>query len=207
MNALFENIKKLMGWCPNAKTAETRSQTITDDFESHNKADGDKAKNPKILSQFSRLYSRLDFRLLLPAFLFTPFYINLLFYRNVNLEFFFLGFSLSLVFYIMYWNKQMQQYDTIAKNPIVRSFSKNIYIRFFLLFILIFILILVFLPYAIDFFNIQSIYSFLAGSLTLLWGIYLQLIYWERKNHMKIYVKNENGLQKTYAVGTKEGGI
>lgn len=38
-----------------------------------------------------------------------------------------------------------------------------------------------------------------------MWGTSLQLIYWEKKNHMKICIENENGFQKTYAVGEKEG--
>jgi hypothetical protein len=180
---------------------------LAEEIKSYNGAKGEKDGNPKILSQFSRLYSRLDIRLLLPALLFTPFCVNLLFQRNVNAEAFFLGFSLSLAIYFLYWNKQMQRYDTIAKNPIVRSFSKKVYLQFFLPFILIFILVIVSLPYIIDFLNIQSIYSFLAGTWLFMWGSYFQLIYWEKKNHMKIYIKNENGLQKTYAIGIKEREI
>lgn len=48
-------------------------------------------------------------------------------------------------------------------------------------------------------------YSFIAGAWILMWGgSYLQLIYWEKENHMKIYIKSEKGFQKMYALGEKE---
>jgi hypothetical protein len=51
-------------------------------------------------------------------------------------------------------------------------------------------------------------YSFVAGLWILtMWGTSLQLIYWEKKNHMKICTENKNGFQKTYAVGDKEGKL
>jgi hypothetical protein len=40
-----------------------------------------------------------------------------------------------------------------------------------------------------------------------MWGFYFQLIYWEKKNHMKIYIKYENSLEKIYAIGKKEGEL
>nr|WP_269848934.1 DUF1673 family protein [Methanosarcina horonobensis] len=54
--------------------------------------------------------------------------------------------------------------------------------------------------------NSQSMYSFIAGIWILtMWGTSLQLIYWEKKNHMKICTAYENGFQKTYTIGEKEG--
>jgi hypothetical protein len=45
------------------------------------------------------------------------------------------------------------------------------------------------------------------GTLILIWGFYFQLIYWERKNHMKIYIKRENAQQKLYVLEEKGGEL
>jgi len=106
MDVFTKSIRKLMGWCPNAKTLETGSRI-------------------RFLSRFSSLFSRFDVRILLPAIFVTPFYINLLFRKGVNTEAFFLGLLLSLMIYLLSWKKQMQRYDALAKKPIVRSSKKK----------------------------------------------------------------------------------
>lgn len=204
MSIKVESIKKLMGWCPNAKTTETRSQASIANFEIHDRSGGEKARSPKVLSRFSRIFSRLDSRILLPTLFFTPFYVNFLFQKGINAEAFFLGLSLSLLIYLLCWKKQMRQYDALAKEPIVGSSSKKIFFRVFLTMILFFILPLVFWSYIPSFINFRSLLSFTAGAWILMWGSYLQLIYWERKNHMRICTRIENGFQKTYAIGEKE---
>lgn len=41
-----ENIKKLMGWCPNAKTAGTGPQLSPDNFEANDRSGGEKGDRP-----------------------------------------------------------------------------------------------------------------------------------------------------------------
>jgi Protein of unknown function (DUF1673). len=203
MNVLIKNIRKLMGWCPNTKTLETKSRISSANFESYDQSRGEKARNPGISSRISRLSSRFDVRILLPTLFSTPIYINLLFQKGINEEAFFLGFSFSLLIYLLGWKKQIHYYDSLAKKPVVGSSSKKILLWIFSALILFLILPMVFLSQISSFLNARSLYSLVAGSWILMWGIYLQLIYWERKNHMKIYVKNENGFQKMYAIGEK----
>ena len=200
----LEYIKKLMGWCPNAKIAETQHSIHPEYFEANSLSGGEKDRNPRISSRFSRLFSRLDVRILLPTLFSTPIYINLLFRKGINAEAFFLGFSLSLLIYLLGWKKQMHHYDSLAKKPIVGSSSKKILLWIFLALILFLILPMVFLSQIPSFLNARSLYSLVAGAWIFMWGSYLQLIYWERKNHMKIYIKNEKGFQKMYAIGEKE---
>ena len=137
MSLKVENIKKLMGWCPYAKTLETGSRISLDNFEAPDLPGGEKARSPEILSRFSRLNSRLDVRTLLPIIFLTPFYINLLFRKGVNAEAFLLGLSLSLLFYLLCWKKQMRQYDALAKKPVVGSSLKKTFFRVFLALILL----------------------------------------------------------------------
>lgn len=205
----LEHIKKLMGWCPNAKASEIRSWDNPANFEIYDQSGGEKARYPKISSQYSKLFSRLDVRLLLPALFLTPFYLILLFLKGVNTEAFFLSIFLFLLIYSLCWKKLMQQYDAIAKKPIFSSFSKIVLllVSLSLIWFLIFP-IRVFLSYTPSSNNSQPLYSFIAGIWILtMWGISLQLIYWERKNRMKICIKNENGFQKMYALREKKGEL
>ncbi|MGB9927969.1 MAG: DUF1673 family protein [Methanosarcina sp.] len=196
----MKSIKKLIRWCPNAKVTETGPWIYSTSFESYNQPGGEKSRNPKILSQFSKLYSRLDVRILLPAIFLSPFYINILIQRGVNTKAFFLGLSLSLIIYCLYSNKQMQRYNAVAKKPVIHFFSKKKAFEIFLAIILFGILFILLLPYTLKLLDSRSIFSFLASVWLFLWGNYFQLIYWEKKNHMRIYIKNENGFQKIYAV-------
>jgi hypothetical protein len=45
MNIFTKSIRKIMGWCPNAKALETRSQTVPANFEAYDKSGGEKAGN------------------------------------------------------------------------------------------------------------------------------------------------------------------
>lgn len=200
----LEYIKRLMGWCPNAKTLEKRSRVSPVSFEAYDRSRGEKARSPTALSRFSRL----DVRLLLPALLLTPIYIIMLFLKGVNSEFFFLGILFSLLLNSLCWKKLIHECNALVKKPDVRYVSKIV--LFYVFLSLIWFSVLPFIvfrsyhtPYSID---SQSMYSFIAGLWILtMWGTSLQLIYWEKKNHMKICTENENGFQKTYAIGEKEG--
>ncbi|AKB23660.1 hypothetical protein MSMTP_0191 [Methanosarcina sp. MTP4] len=202
----FEQIKKLMGWCPNAKTAEAGPRISSVNFEAYDRSGEEKARSPTVPSQHSRLDTQL---LLLPIF-FTPVYINL-FQKGINTEAFLLGLSLSLPIYLLGWKKQMHQYNAAKKKPVVSpSFRKSLFCVILFLF-LGFTLLIASLPYisshAAHLLNDRTLNSFASGTLIPMWGFYFQLIYWERKNHMKMYMKREKGQQKLYALGEKGGKL
>jgi hypothetical protein len=207
MDVFIKSTRKLMGWCPNAKTLETGSRISPANFEAYARSGGEKARNQGVPNRFSRLFSRFDVRILLPTLFFTLYFINLLFQKGVNAEAFLLGLSLSLLTYLSGWKKRMNKYDTLAKKPAVVSSFKKTFFWIFSVIILGLILSMVFLSYILSYtaisLNARSLYSFVAGALILMWGTYLQLIYWEIKNHMKIYIKSEEGSQKMYALGEK----
>ncbi|WP_341536976.1 DUF1673 family protein [Methanosarcina barkeri] len=96
---VFDQIKKLMGWCPNAKALEAETRISSANFEV-NDLSGRKKASPTVPSQHSRLDTQL---LLLPIF-FTPVYTNL-FLKGINTETFLLGLSLSLPIYLLGWKK------------------------------------------------------------------------------------------------------
>lgn len=198
----LEFMKELMGWCPNAKTVEVGSRISPTNFEEYYQSTGDKATNTKPHD----LFSRLDVRLLLPTLFLTPFYIVMLFLKGVNLDFLFLGILFSLLINSLFWKKQIREYDATVKKPTARYVSKIV--LFFVFLSLVWFLIfppIVFLSYTPSSINSQSMYSFISGTWILtMWGACLQLLYWEKKNHMKICIKNENGFQRTYTINEKE---
>ncbi|MCQ1535060.1 DUF1673 domain-containing protein [Methanosarcina sp. KYL-1] len=200
----FEQIKKLMGWCPNAKTAEAGPWISSVNFEEYGRPGEEKARSPAVPGQHSRLDTQL---LLLPIF-FTPVYINL-FQKGINTEAFLLGLSLSLPIYLPGWKKQMHQYDAAKKNPVISPFFRRSLFCVILFLFLGFTLLMAFLPYisshAAHLLNDQTLNSFVSGTLIPMWGFYFQLIYWERKNHMKMFMKREKGQQMLYALGEKGG--
>lgn len=202
---VFDQIKKFMGWCPNAKALETGSRISSVNFELYDQPGGEKARSPIALSRFSRL----DVRILLPTLFLTPIYIIMLFLKGVNSEFFFLGVLFSLLINLLFWKNQLREYDAAVKKPTVHYVSK-IVLFFVFLSLILFLSFppMVFLSYTPSSINSQSMYSFIAATWILtMWGACLQLFYWEKKNHIKIYIKNENGFQKTYAIGEKEGEL
>jgi len=207
MTLILEYIKKSMGWCPNAKALQTGSRISSTNFEAYDRSRGEKARSPMALSRFSKLFSRLGARLLVPTLFLTPFYMIMLFLKGINSEFFFLGILFSLLINLLFWKKQIREYDAAAKKPTVRYVSK-IVLFFVFLSLILFLSFppMVFLSYTPSSINSQSMYSFIAATWILtMWGACLQLFCWEKKNHMRIYIKKENGFQKTYTIGEKEG--
>ncbi|KKG06919.1 DUF1673 domain-containing protein [Methanosarcina mazei] len=202
---VFDQIKKLMGWCPNAKKLEAVNQNSFSNFEAYDQSGKEKSN----VSKASDKHSRLDIQLFLFPFFFTPIYINL-FQKDINTEAFLLGLSLSLPIYLLGWKKQMHQYNAVKEKPVISpSFRKTLACIVLFLFLGI-TLLLVFLPYISPYFyllNDQTLNSFVLGTLILMWGFYFQLIYWERKNHMKIYIKRENAQQKLYVLEEKGGEL
>jgi len=206
MTLILEYIKKSMGWCPNAKALQTGSRISSTNFEAYDRSRGEKARSPMALSRFSKLFSRLGARLLVPTLFLTPFYMIMLFLKGINSEFFFLGILFSLLINLLFWKKQIREYDAAAKKPTVRYVSK-IVLFFVFLSLILFLSFppMVFLSYTPSSINSQSMYSFIAATWILtMWGACLQLFCWEKKNHMRIYIKKENGFQKTYTIGEKE---
>jgi Protein of unknown function (DUF1673). len=203
---VFDQIKKLMSWCPNTKMLETKPRISSANFKTNDRSRGEKARSLNVPSQ----HSKLDTQLLLLPIIFTPVYINL-FQKGINTEAFLLGLSLSLPIYLLGWKKQMHQYDAVKRNPVVSPFFRKIFFCIFIFLFLGFSLLMAFLPYisshAAYLLNDQALYSFTTGTLVLMWSFYFQLIYWERKNHMKMYMKREKGKQKMYVLGEKGGEL
>ncbi|MDR7666230.1 DUF1673 domain-containing protein [Methanosarcina sp. Z-7115] len=199
---VFERIKKLMGWCPNAKAHETRRHVSPENFDSYVP---DRARDDNIDLKTPGWLRRISNQILLFAIFLT--FVHLLIYNQIGLNFdltinLLTGSIPALSYFVFYWNERIQRFNDIAKKPVVRYVSKVSYL--WILIIIILLILLMVLSYLIR----QSWHSALFGLsiiLFLTWGFYFQLIYWEKKNRMKIYIKYENSFEKTYAIREKEG--
>jgi len=198
VNLKIENIKRLMGWCPNARAFEARRNIDPENFDSNvpDRARGDNSylKNPGWLQRESN-------QILLFAIFLT--FVHFLIYNRIGLLPSLFALLPPLFYFVFHWNERIQRFNNIAKEPFVRYVSKLSYLWVFLI-IIVFIAPMMLLTYMI----IQS-WNLALLELSILcffmWGFYFQLIYWEKKTHMRIYIKSENGFQKAYAIREKEG--
>ncbi|AKB34504.1 hypothetical protein MSSIH_3814 [Methanosarcina siciliae HI350] len=197
---VFDQIKKLMGWCPNARSHEARQHSNLENFASElpdrARGENEDLKNPGWLRKTS------TYTLLINAFLSLAYFlvidqlgINLT--LSANLILLLSGFFIALFFVIFDWKKQMQRYDALVKHPVIDYSDKKLY---YILAAVLFILIYKFYieNQGLD---LQAIFSFVGGLVVGIWPFYFQLIYWEKKNHKTIYFDKSYGTwKKSYIV-------
>lgn len=201
MTGTGEFIKKLMGWCPNAKVPETQHPIFPEYFGANTRARGKDSGNPANPGWFRKLSSKF---LLVDSFL-TLVYLLVIAQLGVNLAFFLAGSFVSVTFFIFAWKKQMQSYDALAQKLFLDySGKKNLYRRLFRIITLIFYTVLLFWIFAggpEKSFLMKETLSFFAGGLVSLWTGYLQILYWETKNHKTIYLNKSYGTwKKSYII-------
>lgn len=116
MSLEVESIKKLMGWCPNARTSETRRHINFESFESgipdREKGDDGYQKNLGWLQKAST-------RTLLVDIFLTFMYFSVLIQLGINLIFLLAGFFTALISFIFSWNAKMRLYDSLEKQRLI----------------------------------------------------------------------------------------
>ncbi|MDI9396116.1 MAG: DUF1673 domain-containing protein [Euryarchaeota archaeon] len=202
MSALFERVRKLMGWCPNLRAHEARQHINLEYFESDisDRARGENGdlKNPGWLRKASTQILLISTFLTLAYFLvITHPDINPI--QGVSLIYLLAGSFVSLSVIILDWKAQMKRYDALVKHPVVdRSNKGKLYSTLsYVLLILLFILLMKGYEAAL-----QATFSFVGGFFMVCMLLsYFQLIYWEKKNHKTIYFNKSYGTwKKSYIV-------
>lgn len=198
MSLRVENIKKMMGWCPNAKASESRRNISFENFDSDipDKAKGDDGdqRNPGWLRKTSA-YT------ILIHILFTLAYLLAINHLGLNLAFLLAGFFISVAVIVFDWKKQMRRYDTLAQKHICdNSFMKKVSQIMNLIFYA-FLFYWIFSGDVERNHSMQVIISFMSGFLVVMWLSYFQLIYWQKKNHKTIYFDKSYGKwKKSYII-------
>jgi uncharacterized membrane protein YwzB len=191
----LEYIKKLMGWCPNARVSEARQNTSFENFNSDiperaGKENGD-LKN-------TGWFRKASTRTLLIYAFFTFMYLLIFYQTGINLILLLAGSFVSLFLSIFFWRVQMQRYDDLIKKPVTECSSKRKIILFAVIFSVYFIMS--YIDANAGELAVQAMISFVGGFLVSMWFEYLQILYWERKNHKIIYIDKGYGWKKSYII-------
>ncbi|AKB52813.1 hypothetical protein MSBRW_3560 [Methanosarcina barkeri str. Wiesmoor] len=184
-------IKKLMGWCPNAKAPEGRQLINFESFEygisSRTGGNDGGQKNLGWLQKTNVQTFLINTFLTLASLL----VINQL---GVNLFFLLAGSLISLFFIIFDWNAQMQRYDSLVKQPVIDYSGKK---TLYYILAYAFMIVIFYFWFKGQELAMQAIFSLLGGSTVAMWIGYFQLIYWEKKNHKTIYFDKKHETWKT----------
>jgi len=194
---VFEQVKKLMGWCPYAKTPESGYMIPSGNFEANAREGREKAGIPETLYGYRKasrriLHMNASFTLLHPVVLAII---------GLNREAFLVGLGISMLIGIFDWNRQMKRYDALEKEPMLDYSGKvKLLKKWHGIPGYIFLLLIFYLWAEIKAFALMDLYSFVAGTLVFLWFSYLQMIYWERKNHKIFYYKSCGTWKTSYLI-------
>ncbi|WP_440946554.1 DUF1673 domain-containing protein [Methanosarcina sp. T3] len=201
--AFIESIRKMMGWCPNARAHETRHPLHSKYFVADIPTRGGDTGNSENLSWFRKLSSRI---LLVDSFL-TLIYFLVMPRLGVNIAALLAGFFIFVIIFIFDWKKQMHRYDTIAQKLILDNSGMKKLFRIMNLIFYVMLFCWIFywsilgdverdylMEKILPFF--EGILSFFAGGLASMWLGCLQILYWEKKNHKTIYLDKRYGKWK-----------
>ncbi len=195
MSLKVEYIKKLMGWCPNARAHEAKRHMGFGTFESDilDRARGE-SEELKNLGWFQRASTRT----LLVCTVLTLMYFLLFSQLGINPILLLAGFFIALFIVIFHWKAKMQLYAGLVKQPFIdhSNMEKLCAILAFALYLGIFFLYITGREPAL-----QAMFSFFGGFLTYFWFGYLQILYWEKKNRKTIYFDKSYGKwRKSYTI-------
>jgi hypothetical protein len=197
MNETGEFIKKLMGWCPNARASEARQNVSLENFNSDipkgSGGENGDMKSPGWLRKAST-------RILLYGVFYTSVCFLVLNQTGINPIFLLAGFFTALVHVAFYWKIQMERYNALVKRSVIEHSDKKKSITLTIPYALYFVIF--FLSIIVDHKHVlQAMVSFSAGLQVGIWLGYFQMIYWEKINHVMIYFDKGYGMgKKSYIV-------
>ena len=191
MTIVIENIKKLMGWCPNASTIETRKSVQFDDMMVNAPDSGG-----ELTHTTARGWNKYRNRVLFYAFISTVLAItwfNIWFKlgakENMNLFLTGLitGVFLSIGTGIAEWRRLNKAAAGEYRRRQITRRKKVINYLIIVGLIAASIFVGVFLLVKTGI-RISGYYAFLSGFVLFVWTQYLEVIYWERKNRKTLIV-------------------
>lgn len=200
MTAFIENIRKMMGWCPNASTTESRKSIMLDDLTANAPDSGG-----ELTHTTARWWNKWRNRVLLNSFFLTLLAItwfNSGGKNNMNLFLSGLitGASISIGAGIAEWRRlnevakgKYRRLQVTGRKKVINSL-KIVGLIALVTFLIIFLLVKTGI-------RIREYYPFLSGLFLFAWTQYLVVVYWERKNKKMLIVEKTS----FYAVDTGGG--
>lgn len=187
MTALIENIRKVMGWCPNATTIVTKRSFQFDDLTS-NAPD----REGKIIHVSVGWLNKYRNRILLQSLAFTL--LAVLFFvehENINQGMLLTGAIGGLFFRLLTGVYDWRLFNRAAtrKYKQSRSIQKRYYIMSFVMVCLITIVGIFFIISLMKMAGLTGMQDLITGFLLFEWINFLKVVYWERKNQKTLIKK------------------
>ena len=187
MTAFIENIRKVMGWCPNASMIEARKTVLFDDL-AVNAPDGIGG----LRHWTSGWWGKYRNRTLLNCFFATLLAIT---FFNIGgrdkPDIFIIGIIAGMIFSIITWITEWRRFNKAAAGEYIQMSvtrrKKIMNYRILVGFIMVVMLVIGFFLSKTGI-RISEIYAFLSGLYLFIWTQYLEVIYWERKNRKMLVV-------------------
>ena len=196
-----ENIRKMMGWCPNVVAMESRKAMQFDDIVV-NASDSDN-ELPQLTCGWLTKYRN---RILLYSIIFTLMAIYFFISEGKNrLDVFTTGIISGLVLSLVTGVTEWRRLDKAA----ARGFKKlQVTRKQMLVNYLVIIGLIVIVIFISSYFtvktggNIRDISAFSSGFILIVWTQFFEVVYWERKNKKTLIVEKAS----FYAVDAEVGG-
>lgn len=205
MTAFIENIRKMMGWCPNADALTRRKSVQFDDIMVNAPDSGGE------LTQITaRWWNKYRNRILLSSFI-TTLLVIIFFFRlggKDNMNLFLAGLIAGVLFSIVTGIAEWRRLNKAASGEYRRlqiTRRKKV-INYLIIggFIAVIAFVTGFLIVKTEI-RISGYYAFLSGLFLFAWTQYLEVVYWERKNRKTLIVE-KTSFYAVDALDIKVGG-
>jgi hypothetical protein len=173
MIALVENIRKIMGWCPNASATYTKKSLQFNDI-TVNTPDS-KGKITHVGTGWLNKYRN---KILLQSLLMIYLAISTFYgYGKVNPDMYLIGVISGLFFHLFNGVDDWHRFNRAAGRGIAQSQTtkKQTAITF-----LVIISLIVFIVFLVT--NITGVMAFISGTMLFVWIKFFEVLYWEHKN-------------------------
>jgi hypothetical protein len=197
----FEDVKRMLGWCPNVGAMEARKAMQFDDIVV-NASDSDN-ELPQLTSGWLTKYRN---RILLYSLIFTLVAFSLFISEGINrLDVFMAGIILALVLSLITGVTEWRRLNKAAAGGFRRLqvTRKQMLVNYLVIIGLIVIVIFITSYFAVKTgSNIRDISAFLSGFILIVWTQFFEVVYWERKNKKTLILEKSS----FYAVDAEVGG-
>lgn len=180
MTTLVENIRKMMGWCPNASATYTKESLQFDDLRVN--TPDSKGKITHVGAGWLKKYhNKILLKLLLMMYLAVFTFYG---YGKVNLDMYLIGIISGLFFHFFLGLNDWHRFNRAAGRGIAQSQTtkKQIAITF-----LVIISLIVFIVFLVT--NITGGMAFISGTMLFVWIEFFTVLYWEHKNEKTLIMK------------------
>lgn len=195
----FENIKRMMGWCPSVNSMENIKALHFDEAKVNAPESGDKS-----IHTTRKWWNKYKNKVLVGSLISIPWVIHLsISYGIKEPDIFLAGMITGLVFSLATVMAEWQMLNKVATGKYINRIGtkKNMIFRSVIVMGLMIIAIFGF-TYLIEKIGFRAFYAFFAGAILFIWPLlYFEVMYWERKNK-KILIME---ITSFYAVDANEG--